>query len=1565
MAGPDMSMFANPGGSPAAGAGPDMSMFGSAPAPHSSGPDMSMFGSAPTPQSGKPNYTQTDPDYKAFKARQAQPIWNLPGNLLNDIGEAYHQGEQEYNDATAKESAAYGKGNFGEGLKQTGRRLESVVNGVGAVAAPWTNAVYRGRYMEEIEHGQTPDQARGTATVWAGDMGLPDAGMVPHSMVPKPAVHPAVSTAAATVMDAASDAKATADVQGNLRAATNGTGQPSDFVTGLFKKRGMDTTPQSDPRGNTSPTTGDTVTLSPEEQVQLRQLAKTGSVDDIKSFFSTKQGPKPTWQQVDQMVDMRDNYPQNAVGADNMTQALNEQISTHQHQLVSDHVAAQTANWKNAPDIEVTHSPETIEDPTIRAEVMKNDPNGNALGIYGSDGKARIFSSRIDSPELANSVLYHEALGHHGLSQQFGAGLDSTLNTLVTRNVGKFGDRVRARMDATGESQALAAEEVLAMDSQKGPLKPALKDAISAKLNQFGRRMGLKLAYSDNEIQHILAMSHDAVINGSGRDVRANGFRGTVEHGSAPNSQWLNMSGEPTTEPAKFMYGGRKATGFDPNNPRNFEGDDGHPRYEISDYGVRYNKDGAPNPGEPGKLSDVLIHPELYKQYPELANMPVHTGPLNMTHGYEGMYLPKTRSIMYDPNGLGAPLYTLLHEAQHAVQHIEGHSNGGAGDLPYDQYHRVSGEVEARDTEARAGMTDEQRAQVEPYSSQKIPKDQRIVSPPVVDRLAAKPTDGSKFMTRDQASTPGMKGERSLLDTYENFSKLQAPEEVPWEDQQGRAMTLGFTTAKIRGMKDSDLSNQLYRMGSAVNMLGGKLADLRTRIGTAEERPTDQLEFTKAIAEHLYLAQRFLDNKSEAGRALQVVKAFSDYTHSGVEAMGELIRSQGDTLAGLSDRETFLKFARNVGDLLDTKNVDGVNTAVTQLSKPYWGQYLLTYGYNAMLSSLATPIKKIGNDLSAIVRDQITTTMGLGVSKVRGLIPGQTDIMHSSEVFGSAYGTLRAALDHSTYRNTADAFLHGSGDQSESAPQAINSPDIPLKVNGFPILSTPSRALHAIGTFFRSFMETRAMYQIGAREAVKQLREAGQGNPKMSDIYAMMSNIALNPTEDMLAEAKQAMENAKSDPVNYSMKAAKAQMEEANYHVGLQKEAQNMADVQMLVQTPDLPFAKAIGKARQFRPGMSWDEKTTAYLANMIWPFMRVGANEVFQKLRYMPGAALLDRTTRADFAAGGSRMDIAIARQIYGGALATYGWMMASKMSGSAPTNYKKTQELQAGGYMSNAVKDGNKYVSQSQLSWSINPLDLHNGFMADMAAMRKSWEGATSDGSKGTAMNVALGVAAITRGIIHTTMQQEYADAVGPYLEDSKSSTLASAMAHKVVPAGLNEVAQQQDPYQRETRGDGTFMGRMAATAQSMIPGEREKLPLRYSVYGDPMPHGKNFFGIHNSQQITNDPTEQELQRLSNDPTLKGSPLITPVDQTIIVDDTSKFKPSQVVDADNGKVKLSYAQLEDYQHLAGQYMIKEVKQLMQSRMYQRMTDEDRIAEVQSIMDESKQSAKDDLYGQ
>lgn len=187
-----------------------------------------------------------------------------------------------------------------------------------------------------------------------------------------------------------------------------------------------------------------------------------------------------------------------------------------------------------------------------------------------------------------------------------------------------------------------------------------------------------------------------------------------------------------------------------------FRGMDGKWRFEIDDSGAEFSRNGFAD--DPKLLPDYLKHDVLYNAYPKLREIEV--GFLPMQEGERAAFLPEYNAILLNDLIRDDSLLkrSLLHETQHAIQRMEGFDSGSSLDywvrkaypsaeelaknLPgyqrlkadedraefvwnymrafgyfadaLQKYRSNAGEIEARDTAARADLTAAQRKSAAP-----------------------------------------------------------------------------------------------------------------------------------------------------------------------------------------------------------------------------------------------------------------------------------------------------------------------------------------------------------------------------------------------------------------------------------------------------------------------------------------------------------------------------------------------------------------------------------------------------------------------------------------------------------------------------------------------------------------------------------------------------------------------------------------------------------------------------------------------------------------------------------
>jgi len=165
--------------------------------------------------------------------------------------------------------------------------------------------------------------------------------------------------------------------------------------------------------------------------------------------------------------------------------------------------------WTNAPEIVV------LDDENDARIPQSVQIKPNTKGFY-KEGKTYVIASRANDRADVHATVLHESLGHFGLRQKFRTRLDDILNDIYDTN-----PATRAAADAVklpGMSNAQAVEEVLASKAEAGPIKEAgiraAFNRVAAFIRRAGRAMGIKFAYSNNDVAQVLRLAQEKVTKG-------------------------------------------------------------------------------------------------------------------------------------------------------------------------------------------------------------------------------------------------------------------------------------------------------------------------------------------------------------------------------------------------------------------------------------------------------------------------------------------------------------------------------------------------------------------------------------------------------------------------------------------------------------------------------------------------------------------------------------------------------------------------------------------------------------------------------------------------------------------------------------------------------------------------------------------------------------------------------------------------------------------------------------------------------------------------------------------
>lgn len=1177
-------------------------------------------------------------------------------------------------------------------------------------------------------------------------------------------------------------------------------------------------------------------------------------------------------------------------------------------------VAEVAKDWSNAPQFEVVHSIKDIADPAVRAATQKEGGAG-ALGFVGPDGVVRIITKNIKHEADVPALVFHEALGHHGLSQRFGDELDNLLNDFdntepafarqIDEWIDKHPDSYR------GDTQRIrAAEEILAEMSQNGKLDAKFVDRITNKVKEFARAAGINLNYSMREIRTILAMSHDAVVNGRGTDVIGNGFRfkGNNDNEArtpAEQAQYAEdriLASEGVPDQPKYL----PPQEFKDTHPEDLN----RPRYKAQGW----ESGNGMNEREAAKATKQMWIRKQREEgsYPEIGR--ADTARLDMPEGdipHSDRIKIASKLLSETPKGKTAFIQPFDNLPDY---HRFRHTNMD-GEAVTGSYH-VNPETGNIDGFS-IGM-DGKPNRIGPSEVKKIARAIRQEHPDAVEIEGFRVSGGRKasgkgqenvvanlnrFMQQDQLELTDRAGIQAPRQSLEELSEGYTPSPRSWNEAKRAARDAGLTPKQIRAAKGvGELDKKLFQYDTAVTKLGDNLGRLGAKLEDGTFTVADKAKFLQDSLAFVEVGGRIFDDQAEIGRALNAMKILA-YTKNKVANLNEILREHGgNTISGFADDEVFNRYAQQVMAMLNSGNHAGAAAMTKSIVKPYWWQYILSFRHAAMLSGLGTHAKNVTDNGLMIARELEEAVLAMpgslvrkGINSVGGNVkPG----VSPTEIAGRAYGLIRAALDSTTYKDTYKAFIEGHGNSQISTKVEMQDARIP-------VLSAVTDALHAQDIFFRSFMNNANLYGLGIRQASEEGLRGGAA-------FQAGSNYAINPSKELLEAAKKA------------------------------------SDVSLLVDTP---FFNRVETWKSIRPGMSAEDQLKVFVANLALPFFRVTDRLLFQKLRRSP-LSFVDRVTREDFAAGGARRDIAIARTLYGSALIYYYWNMAGDEEGQVNGeggNYKKEEALAAGGHLPNAVNDGDQYTDASALNLSGNPLDLHNLTAANVAGLRKAWE-------KGEDVSESLKLTFAS--FMGQLSSASFAENLSQYIEPFKAGqtegkldagygTFAANLAGSFIPTAIRQGNTVfGDTTKRVTKGDGSIGDRIMGRVIASVPGLSTTLPAKIDTLGRPLEQGKTLSAMSNYQRIDKDPTVRELARLEKS-----------TDQIVV------GVPKDTFQRDGVSIEMTPDQFEIYQRQSGELFLKAMKKITVLPKWRKASDATKIEAVKEVLEMARTDTKEQLF--
>lgn len=538
-----------------------------------------------------------------------------------------------------------------------------------------------------------------------------------------------------------------------------------------------------------------------------------------------------------------------------------------------------------------------------------------------------------------------------------------------------------------------------------------------------------------------------------------------------------------------------------------------------------------------------------------------------------------------------------------------------------------------------------------------------------------------------------------------------------------------------------------------------------------------------------------------------------------------------------------------------------LNQFIAKVSNPTWKDKAVELWYNFLLSGPQThAVNMLSNTLTSVAQiPEFAVAAGVGAAR-RALRREAADRVLFSEVGARAVGLLQGAKEGA--RMFATALR--TGEASDFVTKVENQGQRAISGLKGEVVRLPSRFLTAEDELFKGIARRMELEGLAVRKAAQEGLKGQEARDRTAELL-------VNPTDDMMLSA----------------------LEYGRYAT---------------FQAPLGRFASKVSAATTEMP-----------ILKAVLPFVRTPTNLFKFFIERTPAAPLM-KEFRRDFAAGGAKRDLAVAKVMVGSGLGAVMAELAAKgiITGSSPKDDNKRGLQMADGWQPYSVKIGDKYYSYKRL----DPFALTIGAAADLATL--------SDGMTDKQLDNQAGL--VTASILGNLSNKTWLSGISDLLSAADDperfgSAFIKRLAGSVtVPTGVAQIARTMDPVARETPD-------IASTIQSRLPGLSDNLLPKRDVWGRPLVNegglGPDIVSPIWTSADKNDPITREALR---------------VDATI-------SKPQ--------KGDLTAEQYDRLQEVAGSVGRKWLGQLIASPEYQALDTESQADEIGDVMKRARKAAK------
>lgn len=424
------------------------------------------------------------------------------------------------------------------------------------------------------------------------------------------------------------------------------------------------------------------------------------------------------------------------------------------------------------------------------------------------------------------------------------------------------------------------------------------------------------------------------------------------------------------------------------------------------------------------------------------------------------------------------------------------------------------------------------------------------------------------------------------------------------------------------------------------------------------------------------------------------------------------------------------------------------------------------------------------------------------------------------------------------------------------------------------ILRTPTRALTAEDEFFKAVARRMELTGLAVRQAGSEGLKGQRARDRAAELLA-------NPTDEMMEKA----------------------LDYGRY----------------------MTFQRPLGDG--LAGGLSRITQSQPYLKAVL-PFVRTPTNLIKFTAERSPLAPMV-KEWRRDFAAGGARRDLAIAKVMVGSGIGAVVAELASKgvITGSPPSDDNRRRMLYANGWQPYSIKIGDTYYSYKRL----DPFAMTFGTAADLATMG---DGMTEEQQD---QGAALWTASVISNLASRTWLSGITDALEAIQDPERYSGnfIKRLVGSATVPTASAQLARWLDPVSREAPDIASYMS-------SRMPGMSDGLLPKRDVWGQP---------ITSQGGVGPDIIS---------PIWTSKDRADPVAAALLADNIKVGKLSRKV----GGQKLSDVEYDRYQSIAGPLMHDRIAELLSSPRWAQLDREGRQDEVDKTTKAARTIARELLRG-